>query len=117
MKKYFLISIIGFILLSFQTNAQCCAASSNKKAITENNNQGNSKTVKLKITGMTCAGCANHVSKALKNVNGVIEQSVDYPGDVAKIKYDVAKTKPEELIKVIEKAGYKAEVIRHNTKV
>lgn len=60
---------------------------------------------------MTCAGCANHVSKALKNVNGVIEQSVDYPGDVAKIKYDVAKTKPEELIKAIEKAGYK-EVIR-----
>jgi len=117
MKKYFLISIIGFILLSFQTNAQSCAASSNKKAITENNNQRNSKTVKLKITGMTCAGCANHVSKALKNVNGVIEQSVEYPGDVAIIKYDVAKTKPEELIKAIEEAGYQAEVIKHNTKV
>ncbi|GEM_PF-1626640 len=74
------------------------------------------KTVKLKITGMTCAGCANHVSKALKNVNGVIEQSVEYPGDVAIVKYDAAKTKPEELIKAIEKAGYKAEVIKPNTK-
>lgn len=116
MKKYFLISIFGFALSSFQANAQCCAVPSNKKTIAENSNQENGKTVKLKITGMTCAGCANHISKALKNVNGVIEQSVEYPGDVAIVKYDSAKTKPEELIKAIEKAGYKAEVIKPNTK-
>ncbi|MBL7867232.1 MAG: heavy-metal-associated domain-containing protein [Flavobacterium lindanitolerans] len=116
MNKKILIAIFGFTLLSFQADAQCCAASSNKKTITENSDQKNGVTVKLKITGMTCAGCANHISKALKNVNGVIEQSVEYPGDVAIVKYDSAKTKPEELIKAIEKAGYKAEVIKPNTK-
>lgn len=112
MKKYFFISIFGFALLSFQANAQCCAAPSNKKTIAENNNQENGKTVTLKITGMTCAGCSNHVSAALKNIDGVIEQSVEYPGDVATIKYDASKTNPTEMIKAIVKVGYQAEIIK-----
>ena len=45
MKKYFLISIFGFALSSFQANAQCCAVPSNKKTIAENSNQENGKTV------------------------------------------------------------------------
>jgi len=73
-----------------------------------NNAVNEIKTVKLKITGMTCAGCSNHVSTALKNIDGVIEQNVEYPGDVATIKYDASKTNPTEMIKAIEKAGYKA---------
>lgn len=38
------------------------------------------KTVTLKITGMTCAGCANHISTALDKIEGIIEQEVKYPG-------------------------------------
>lgn len=110
MKKYFLISIFGFALLSFQANAQCCVPS-NKKTITENTNLEKPKTVKLKITGMTCAGCANHVSTTLKNIDGVTEQSVEYPGDNATVKYDASKTNPTEMIKAIEKTGYKAVII------
>lgn len=74
------------------------------------------KTVTLKVTGMSCAGCANHVSKALKNVNGIIEESVKFPGDIAIVKYDASKTKPEAFIKAIEEAGYKAEVIKSKAK-
>lgn len=111
MKKYYLFSIFGFTLLFFQVNAQCCVPSS-KKAITENSNQEKDKTVKLKITGMTCAGCANHVSTALKNIDGVIEQTVEYPGDIATAKYEASKTNPTEMIKAIEKAGYKAKIIK-----
>lgn len=111
MKKILLISIFGFALLSFQANAQCCAAPSNKKTIAKNSNQENGKTVKLKITRLTCAGCANHVSTALKNIDGVIEQTVEYPGDVATIKYDPSKTNPTEMVKAIVKVGYQAEII------
>ena len=73
------------------------------------------KTI-LILTGMTCAGCSNHVSTALKNIKGVIEQNVEYPGDVATIKYDASKTNPTEMIKAIEKAGYKAEIINETAK-
>jgi periplasmic mercuric ion binding protein len=66
------------------------------------------KTVKLKITGMTCAGCSNHVANTLKALDGVVEQKVEYPGDVATIKYNPAKTSVAVIIKAIEKIGYKA---------
>ena len=66
------------------------------------------KTVKLKITGMTCAGCSNHVATTLKALDGVVEQNVEYPGDVATIKYNPAKTSVADIIKAIEKIGYKA---------
>lgn len=70
------------------------------------------QTIKLKITGMTCAGCANHVSTALGKVDGVLSEDVEYPGDVAVVKYDPAKTDEKALIAAIEKGGYKASVLK-----
>ena len=69
----------------------------------------NEAEVKLKITGLTCAGCATHVVKVLKETKGVLDNHVEYPGDIAIIKYDDKKTKPSELIAAIEKkTSYKA---------
>ena len=82
-----------------------------EKTRTEKAAQVNTKTVKLKITGMTCAGCSNHVTQALKNVDGVIKIDLEYPGDVATIEYDSKKTTPKELIAAIEKINYKAEIV------
>lgn len=110
MKTYFILTAL-LLFGSYQINAQCCTAPSSKKAIIENSNQEKDKIVKLKITGLTCAGCANHVSSALKNIDGVVEQSVEYPGDIATIKYEASKTNPAAMIKAIGKTGYKAEVI------
>ncbi len=41
---------------------------------------------------------------------GVISDEVKYPGDIAIIKYEASKISEKEIIAVIEKAGYKAEV-------
>ncbi|SHM88875.1 heavy-metal-associated domain-containing protein [Flavobacterium chilense] len=111
MKKYFLIPIVGLALLSFQANAQCCHPVELQSKL-EKSNQQVMKTVQLKITGMTCAGCSNHVSSALKKTTGVIEQIIQYPGDIAIINFDATKTSPEKLIKVIETSGYKAVLIK-----
>lgn len=70
------------------------------------------QTIKLKITGMTCAGCANHVSNALDKVEGVVDQEVEFPGDVATVKYDASKTNVQALIKAVEGAGYKASILK-----
>lgn len=70
------------------------------------------KTITLKITGMSCAGCASHIHTALSKIEGIISDEVKYPGDIAVVKYDASKIKIEEIIKVIEKAGYKAEVLK-----
>lgn len=74
------------------------------------------KTVTLKITGITCAGCASHIHTALSKTDGVINDEVKYPGDVAIIKYDASKISEKEIIAVIEKTGYKAEVIKSKDK-
>lgn len=73
------------------------------------------KTVKLKITGMTCASCSNHVAKTLKELNGVIDQKVEYPGDVATVKYNPAKTSVADIIKAVEKLGYKAVTVKEKS--
>jgi periplasmic mercuric ion binding protein len=69
------------------------------------------QTVILKITGMTCGGCAMNVSNTLEKVDGVIDQTVEFPGDVATIKYDADKTSIEEIIASIEEIGFKAEIM------
>ena len=74
------------------------------------------KTITLKITGMTCAGCASHIHTALSKTEGVINDEVKYPGAVAIIKYDASKISEKEIIAAIEKAGYKAEIIKETTK-
>jgi len=77
---------------------------------------GEPKTVTLKITGMSCAGCASHIHTALSKTEGVISDEVKYPGDLATIKYDASKISEKEIIAVIEKTGYKAEVIKTKDK-
>ncbi len=52
---------------------------------------------------MTCAGCSNNVAAALKAVDGVAEQKVEYPGDITTRKYTPAKTSVADIIKAIEK--------------
>ncbi len=74
------------------------------------------KTVTLKITGMSCAGCANHIHTALSKTEGVVSDEVKYPDDVATVKYDASKISEKEIIAVIEKAGYKAEVMKNKDK-
>ena len=69
------------------------------------------KTVKLKITGMSCAGCSNHVATTIKALDGIVEQKVEYPGDIATVEYYPTKTSVSDIIKAIEKLGYKAVAI------
>lgn len=70
-----------------------------------------SKTVKLKITGMTCAGCNNHVHKLLSETEGVLDNSVEYPGDIAIVQYNPEKISPKDIIDIIQKkTSYLAEI-------
>jgi hypothetical protein len=49
----------------------------------------------------------------LKETKGVVDNSVEYPGDIAVIDYDPKKTQPEQLIAAIEKkTSYKAELLK-----
>ncbi|NUN06896.1 MAG: cadmium-translocating P-type ATPase [Bdellovibrio sp.] len=64
----------------------------------------------IEIEGMSCASCVSRVEKALKNVPGVADASVNLATEKARIKIDHGKSSYEDLLKAVENAGYKAKV-------
>lgn len=57
------------------------------------------------IDGMTCAGCANTVEKALSTVRGVEQATVNLALERAHVEGDASR---DELIAAVERAGYVA---------
>lgn len=64
------------------------------------------QTEQLKVTGMTCGGCTNSVTKALKAVKGVDDVIVSLLTGQATVQYDEMLTSPEQLQSAVEEAGY-----------
>lgn len=108
MKKT-LITLIALVSIGFQVPAGTHSYGAVTDVVVKVNDEV--KTMTVKITGMSCAGCASHVHTALAKKAGILDNEVRYPGDVALIKYDAAKISPEEIIKTIESTGYKAKLV------
>jgi copper chaperone CopZ len=67
-------------------------------------------SLKLRITGMTCAHCQMSVEKALAKVPGVYGAVVDLRNASAEVDYDDDAATIEELTAAVAKAGYAAAV-------
>ena len=65
-------------------------------------------TTILRVTGMTCGGCANSVTKALQSVIGVSNVSVSLEKDEVTIQYDELATTKDALQSAVMHAGYGA---------
>jgi P-type Cu+ transporter len=63
-------------------------------------------TLTLKLRGMSCAGCANNIEKAIRSVRGVIDCNVNFGAEQATIKYDRSLTNLEKIQGAIASAGY-----------
>jgi Cu+-exporting ATPase len=68
-----------------------------------------SATVEIPVTGMTCANCAMNIERALsKKAPGVVRATVNFATERASVKYIPTITSLDEMIAVIEAAGYGA---------
>jgi copper chaperone CopZ len=76
----------------------------------------NTKVVELKVTGMTCQGCADHVTGALSKKEGVIKSDVKFAENSATVTYDPAKISESEIISAINETRYKAQLKDVNEK-
>lgn len=65
----------------------------------------------LSIYGMHCTSCAGLIERTLKKASGVQEARVNFAAEKAIVTYDASITKEEDLLKVVEKTGYKASVL------
>ncbi|MGQ0562722.1 MAG: metal-binding (seleno)protein [Gemmatimonadota bacterium] len=71
-------------------------------------------TVRLKIEGMTCGGCAVAARKIIARLAGVTKAEVSYETKQAVVTYDPARVTIEQIIAAVRKLGYRAEVITEN---
>ena len=64
------------------------------------------KTEHLIVTGMTCGGCINSLTRALKSVSGVSDVNVSLATGETSVQYDENLTSPEQLKSAVDNAGY-----------
>ncbi len=64
----------------------------------------------LKISGMDCEACTAAIKKSVEKVPGVLSASIDFPGERATVVSD-GKAEPGAVIRAVEAAGYKAELV------
>ena len=66
--------------------------------------------VDLPVHGMSCAGCAGRIEKALRKADGVLQAGVNFATTTATVDFDPTRTNPEQLCEVVRQAGYDADV-------
>lgn len=64
------------------------------------------KTATLKISGMSCAACANRIEKGLKATAGVSAANVNFASEKATVSYDPAQVGLSSLAAKVETLGY-----------
>lgn len=62
------------------------------------------------VTGMTCAACSARVEKAVRQVAGVAEVSVNLLKNSMKVAFDEAAVSPALIAEAVRRAGYGAQV-------
>lgn len=80
----------------------------NSRASVATAGESEMQTVDLRIEGMTCAGCAVAVRRALERVPGVAGAEVDFEKKLAHVRYNKETVKLEQLAEAVAAAGYRA---------
>ena len=102
-------NIILFFLLSFAF----LNLSAQSNVSNNGNAQTNTKTVKIKVDGMSCQQmCANGIDKKLKSTAGIETSKTTLESGMSIVTYDPAKISSQDIVNIIEKRNYKAKVIK-----
>lgn len=69
--------------------------------------ENNIHQIELKISGMTCQSCSEHVNHALDGVPGVLEHITSYEQGTSLVKFDSSKATKEKLVEAVDATGYR----------
>lgn len=70
------------------------------------------KKISIEVEGMTCSACSSRIERVLNKNEGVSSAVVNLLANKATIDFDGDKVKEEELIKIIEKTGFKVPLVK-----
>ncbi len=100
-----IITVFAAVMISFPYYAHIFYPKS-PTAIVVIVEKGNIQQVELKISGMTCQSCSDHVNHALDGVPGVLEHNTSYEQGTSLVKYDASKSTKEKLVEAVNATGY-----------
>ncbi|MEE9453771.1 MAG: heavy metal translocating P-type ATPase [Paracoccaceae bacterium] len=63
-------------------------------------------SINIEVTGMTCAGCAGRVEKAVAAQPGVIDAAINLALEKLDVTYDPAQSSAQSLVDAVRMAGY-----------
>ncbi|MEO6445321.1 MAG: heavy metal translocating P-type ATPase [Gemmatimonadaceae bacterium] len=69
-----------------------------------------SETIRIPVSGMTCAACQSRVQRTLQKQPGVSDATVNLMMKNATITFDPSAASPEDLVEAIRQTGYGAEL-------
>lgn len=69
------------------------------------------KTVKIKCTEMSCAGCKKKITQSINNLEGIKKINVDLETKIITVTFDELKTDADKILGAIAEAGYESELI------
>ncbi len=79
--------------------------------------KGEVEKTEIAISSAQCGMCANAISQALKNVDGVKKVNVDLGAKIATVIFDPTVVQVENLESAISNAGYQANETSANAEV
>src|SRR5215212_4457552 len=68
------------------------------------------ETIRIPVSGMTCAACQARVQRTLAKQPGVADAAVNLMMQSATVRYDPAAIDPARLVEAIRRTGYGAEL-------
>ncbi len=66
---------------------------------------------KIKIKKLECGSCWESIEKGLLKNEGINPLSYDLLNQEAEIEFDDSRYKPEDIVNIIKKIGWKSEII------
>jgi len=76
----------------------------------EQNGEAQTESIRIPVTGMTCASCSARVQRTLEKQPGVADANVNLMMKTATVRFDPAAVTPDRLVEAIRQTGYGAEL-------
>ena len=100
-----IITVFAMVMLAFPYYSSVFYPNVEKEIVIVN--QSDIKTTEFKISGMTCAGCEEHVNHEVNKLSGIVSSKASDENENAIIEFDKSKTNESEIEKAINSTGYK----------
>lgn len=107
-----IVTLFTFVMLAFPYYSGVFYPNTEKQIIVVD--KSDIKTTEFKISGMTCAGCEEHINHEVYKLNGIVNSKASYENGNAIVEFDKTKTNEAEIEKAINSTGYKVTGKREN---